>query len=401
MTLQDTVILGVSALTGLVLVWPRVARSESWRAIVTPLASIIGSGFLVLGPLLDLEFGAVAPAVMAALCLVAYGFGWSIRVNIAHLDTGPARPAADLMIERVASWTLVAAYVVSVSYYLNLFGSFAVELTPWKSALAANLVTTAAFCLIVAIGCLRGFGALEKVEEYSVALKLAIIAGLLVALAIYVAGQARAGALIAAPARISGLEAVTLAFGLIVTVQGFETSRYLGATYSATRRIRSMRQAQWISVAVYMAYILLTTYVFPPGRLETTETAIIDMMRIVSRILPPLLVAAALAAQFSAAVADTAGSGGLLEELTQGRVTAALGYVALAAAGVAMTWSLHVFEIIAYASRAFAFYYALQSLLAARSEAARGRKGRASAHAALAALGIAIAIFGQSIEGGS
>ena len=52
-----------------------------------------------------------------------------------------------------------------------------------------------------------------------------------------------------------------------------------------------------------------------------SETAIIDMMHLVAPILPGLLVAAALAAQFSAAVADTSGSGGLFEELTQGRIS--------------------------------------------------------------------------------
>ncbi|MEK9751843.1 MAG: hypothetical protein VW338_01335 [Rhodospirillaceae bacterium] len=35
--------------------------------------------------------------------------------------------------------------------------------------------------------------------------------------------------------------AMTLGFGLIVTVQGFETSRYLGDEYDATTRNRSMR----------------------------------------------------------------------------------------------------------------------------------------------------------------
>ena len=49
---------------------------------------------------------------------------------------------------------------------------------------------------------------------------------------------------------------MTLAFGLIVTVQGFETSRYLGAEYDARPRIASMRLAQWIASAVYLAYIV-------------------------------------------------------------------------------------------------------------------------------------------------
>ena len=42
------------------LTFGRFARSDTWRATVTPLASIIGSGFLISGPLLAKEFGSAA-----------------------------------------------------------------------------------------------------------------------------------------------------------------------------------------------------------------------------------------------------------------------------------------------------------------------------------------------------
>ncbi|MBF9031390.1 hypothetical protein HKCCE3408_13390 [Rhodobacterales bacterium HKCCE3408] len=398
MTGTDIAVLLVAAAAALVLCQPRVSGAESWRAVVTPLASIIGSGFLVLGPLLDLRYGAWAPAVMAALCLTAYAFGSAIRVNIARIDRDGDRPATDERLEQVASWILSAAYVISVAYYLNLFGSFAVDLTPVSSEMAAHVVTSAAYALILFTGWTRGFGALEWLEKWSVAVKLAIITGLLAGLVIHLAQTVQNDALVLNPVSISGFEILTIGFGLIVTVQGFETSRYLGETYSAERRIRSMRQAQWLAAAIYMAYLLLTSYVFPAGQLEPDETAIIDMMRIVAVSLPPLLVAAALAAQFSAAVADTAGAGGLLHELTGGRVTEPMGYAVLVAAGVAMTWTLHVFEIIAYASRAFALYYALQAVLAARAEWQAGRNKRALAYGALAVLGGLVTIFGRPPE---
>ncbi|MBS8224993.1 hypothetical protein [Vannielia litorea] len=388
-------ILAAVCLTGGALLWPRIARAEAWRATVTPLASIIGSGFLVLGPLLDHKYGAFAPAVMAALCAIAWGFGAAIRRNIARIEEGE-RPALDSHVETLASWALAFAYVISVAYYLNLFGSFAVNLTPWHSPTAAHVVTSAAYALILATGWLRGFSALEGMEKYAVTLKLAIIAGLLVGLAAFFVQKAGAGALIVNPVQVAPWQALTLGMGLIVTVQGFETSRYLGHSYSARRRIASMRHAQIIATAIYMAYILLAAYVFPPGEIETSETAIIDMMRVVAAILPPLLVAAALAAQFSAAVADTGGSGGLVQELTRGRIKQPAAYALLTAAGLALTWGFHVFEIIAFASRAFALYYALQSLLAAR--ACTGT--RAALFYTLAAAALAIALLGQSVEAG-
>lgn len=79
----NIVIVGVLIAVALVLVLPRVAASRGWRATMTPLASIIGSGFLVLGPILDDTYVVLAPAAMLVLCGGAYAFGGAIRINIA------------------------------------------------------------------------------------------------------------------------------------------------------------------------------------------------------------------------------------------------------------------------------------------------------------------------------
>jgi len=162
-----------------------------------------------------------------------------------------------------------------------------------------------------------------------------------------------------------------------------------------------MRWAQWLSTAIYMAYIVLFAYVFQRGELELNETAIVDMLGIVAPVLPGLLVAAALSAQFSAAVADTGGSGGLISELTRDRVSARMAYIALAIIGLVLTWSLNVFEIISYASRAFAIYYALQAGIASVGAWRSGRLPLAIFYGVLALLGAAIALFGRAVEGGT
>ncbi|MDK3017442.1 amino acid permease [Pseudodonghicola flavimaris] len=393
------ILLATIALLG-VLMWPRLSEAPLWRATVTPLASIIGSGFLVLGPILDDGYGLYAPIAMAALCLGAWVFGAAVRFNIAAIErAGGRRSRAEERVETLASWALAFAYVISVCYYLNLFGAFAVSLTPLKGPDHAREVTTAVFLVVLIAGWARGFGALERMEQVAVSLKLAIILGLLVGLAQYVAQHAVAGDLVLNDPGLSGWPAVTLAFGLIVTVQGFETARYLGETYDARTRIRAMRLAQALATLIYMVYICLLAFDFPAGEVALTETAIIDLMQLVAPILPVLLVAAALAAQFSAAVADTAGSGGLVAELTGGRISSRQSYVLLVAIGILLTWSADVFQIISYASRAFAAYYALQAVIAAL--AARGRPGtawRGPAFVALALLGLAIVIFGTPVE---
>ncbi|SOB92435.1 hypothetical protein [Rhodobacter maris] len=374
--------------------WPGLRRRPRWRAMITPLASIIGSGFLVLGPILQSEYGGYAPLAMALLCLVAWAFGAAVRVNIAAEDR-PARPERR-RIEALAQAVLAFAYVISVAYYLNLFGAFAVALTPWHGAFAGRIVTTAMLLGVGLAGFSGGFKALERLEYASVALKLAIIAGLILGLAGYFADRAAAGALVVAAPSLAPWQALTLGFGLIVTVQGFETARYLGASYDAPTRIAAMKRAQGLSSAIYLAYIGLLAYVFAPGSHALSETAIIDMMGVVSPVLPGMLVVAALAAQLSAAVADTSGAGGLTAELSRGRLPARPAYLALVAAGTALTWTADLFTIIAYASRAFAAYYAAQSVLAALES----RGARRAGFAALAVLGLLIAVFGAPAEGG-
>ncbi len=396
----NALILIAGLATAGLLLWPPVARSRLWRATVTPLASIIGSGFLVLGPVLQHSYGYHAPLVMAALCAAAYAFGHTIRYNITMRMEGPhSRSPAEERLETLASWALSFAYIISVAYYLNLFGAFAVSLTPFDTPANGKTVTTAVFALILVTGWTKGFHALERMEQVSVGIKLAIIAAMIAGLAFYFAGRITDGGLIFDPPTLHGWPAVTLAFGLIVTVQGFETVRYLGADYDAGTRRKAMRTAQILSTAIYLAYIGLIAFLFTPDEAQLSETAIIGMMRIVAPILPGLLVAAALAAQFSAAVADTGGAGGLIREVTNGKVTVRKAYAVLVLAGIALTWASDIFAIIAYASRAFAAYYAIQAAIAAFA-AHRHEKAhlRAALYAALAAFGLAIAVFGTPAE---
>lgn len=390
----------VSLLAGALLLYPRLAKARLWRATITPLASIVGSGFLVLGPILDASYGLYAPLVMALLCLGAYLFGGAIRYNITALEDGNGeRYQVANRLERLSSWALAFAYVISVAYYLNLLGAFSVSLTSQNDGYHARLVTTAVFLLILLVGWTRGFPALERLEQVSVGIKLAVIAGLLFGLGWFFVGRLEASALLFNPPKVSWWTGTCLGFGLIVTVQGFETSRYLGAEYEPQTRIRSMRVAQWISTSIYMIYIGFLAYVFEPGSFVLKETGVIDLMYVVAPILPVLLVAAALSAQFSAAVADTSGSGGLLAEVTGGRLTPRIGYSLLVAVGLVLTWALNVFEIISYASRAFALYYALQAAIAAAAAWQRPEHHvKAVGFMALALLGLAILILGTPVE---
>ncbi|MFP6844461.1 MAG: hypothetical protein VB958_04510 [Thalassolituus sp.] len=390
---MNVAILVLVACATLVLFLGPLRNQPLWRATITPLASIIGSGFLVLGPVLAHDFGSWAPVGMAALCLLAWSFGSAIRANIARIDTEEG--SAGEWSERISAWVLSVAYMISVAYYLNLLGSFAVSLTSFDTPLVARATTTAVYLFIILLGWTRGFGALEAVEYPAVVVKLAVITGLIFALGHNMWSVHQQDSLVFPVADIRGWYAVTLFFGLIVTVQGFETSRYLGVTYSASVRIKSMKIAQYVSTVIYLVYVVLLTYAVPISTDNVSETEIIHLMKSVAPILPVLLLVAALAAQFSAAVADTGGAGGLVEEVTHKRVSERQGYLLVCLVGLVLTWLADVFTIIAFASRAFALYYGVQSFIAARNSLG----GYRIFYGALTVVGFAAALLGAPVEG--
>jgi len=55
-------------------------------ATVTPLASIFGSGLLIIVPILERELGAMAALGMAGVCAVAWMVGSAIRHNVGVVE---------------------------------------------------------------------------------------------------------------------------------------------------------------------------------------------------------------------------------------------------------------------------------------------------------------------------
>ena len=107
----------------------------------------------------------------------------------------------------------------------------------------------------------------------------------------------------------------------------------------------------------------LVTVLFRSG-LGADVTAIIQMTLPVAAVLPVLLSVAAIGSQFSAAVADSSGAGGLIEDVTRRKLPVRYAYALLLLGTVALTWETDVNGIIAYASRAFALFYMLQCAVA-------------------------------------
>ncbi len=396
MTATNIVLVVVSLLGLGIFFHPRLTKAPLWRATVTPLASIIGSGFLVAGPILAHAAGTLAWLAMLGLCGVAYLFGAAIRHNIVHVEPrmSESSPIAEWL-EWASNLALSFAYFVSVAYYLNLFAAFGLRMGAIVDPFWIRIAATAVIAAIGVLGLLGGLKALERLEVGAVGLKLSVIAGLFAALG--------AGTVIAfsdgtfewkAPQHPHGLKELSIILGLVILVQGFETSRYLGDAYGTEIRVKTMRWAQWIATVIYVVFILLITSYFTNGLPERGgETAIIELLMPIGTALAPVIIIAALASQLSAAIADMNGAGGLLAESLRGRVRVNVGNVVTALVAIVITWSANIYEIITFASKIFVAYYVLQSAQAAYSAWRQRRFGYATLFSAGVLIGLVVIVF--------
>ena len=337
-------------------------------ATSTPLSSIFGSGFLIIVPVLAGAVGAYSVFAMAGVCALAYAVGSVIRFNIANAEPVLAGTPgeATLSFERSSDLALVLAYIISVCLYLHILSAFVLGGFHADNELNENLLTTAVIALIVAIGVTRGLKALDFLEQWGLYITLLIIALLLLGFAHYdwtVWGGA-AGITLPMALDHTPWEVLTIVAGTLIVVQGFETTRYLGNDFDAGVRIRASRWSQIISTTVYLVFVALALPVVHTLNGVYDDNSLIALVGVAAALLAvPLIVAAALS-QFSAAVADTLAATGNMQEATHGHLKSRWGCILVGGGAIALTWSAGTFEILALASRAFAFYYMLQCLVA-------------------------------------
>lgn len=231
------------------------------NATTTPLASIFGSGFLVIVPILAGAVGPYSVFAMAGVCALAFAVGGVIRYNIANAEPVLAGTPSEttLSLERASDLALVLAYVISVCLYLHILSAFVLGGLGADSELSENLLTTA----IVA--------------------------------------------------------------GTLIVVQGFETPRYLGKRFDAKTRISASRLSQIISTAVYIVFVALALPIVAQLKGKYDDNSLIALTGFATSLLvAPLIIGAALS-QFSAAVADTSSAIGNMVEVTHEHLKARWG----------------------------------------------------------------------------
>ncbi|WXU00664.1 MAG: hypothetical protein Ctma_1393 [Catillopecten margaritatus gill symbiont] len=370
---EEVVFSGLLMLISLVVIFllsrPILRNNEKWQAMLTPLSSIVGSGFLIMAPLLASIVGKLSPLAVLGIVLLAYGIGHVIRFNIKHIeprinnDTLSKRAKE---IEYIGNVVLVLAYMVAVAFYLSLLSSFSLNYLGIENIIYERWMTTGIIIFIAVVGYIKGLSGLEKLESLSMTVQLSIVVALLIGLGVFGMNFLAAGETLEFVHQQRPISTqIQMLAGALLVVQGFETSRFIGEKYSTEVRVTSMRNAQIISGILYVVSVILFMPIVQEMNLMHIELAdIIAATGSAALILPLMLMVAAVMSQFSAAIADTGGAGGLLNENSNQRLSTKMSYVGVSVCAILLVWSVDLLEIIALASKAFATYYLSQTLLA-------------------------------------
>lgn len=328
------------------------------------------------------------------MCGLAWAAGTAVRHCVRVVE--PRVEAAELdrttfRLDRLADAVIVVAYVISVALYLRILARYVFHFLGHGSPVGERVTACAMVGVIVGIGITRGFHGLDLLERIALIAVLTIVT-VLIAVLLGHDLRAMGGGLSLPPGPPAGLGHALLTLGgVVITVQGFETVRYLGGQYDAETRVWASRVAQLVATAVYLALVAVATPVMGLGTTVGADTTLLEIIRRVTPLLALPLVIIAVLSQFSAATADTVAADGNLRDLS-GWMRGARPYLVSGVAAIALAATVPTFSIVVVASRAFAAYYALQALIALRTCDGGARK---AGYGALAAVMVAIAALAR------
>ncbi|MBG0738022.1 hypothetical protein IV500_01035 [Paeniglutamicibacter antarcticus] len=365
-------------------------------AAVTPLASILGSGLLIIVPILERALGVLALFGAIGICAFAWLVGTVIRHNVTVVGqqkTDGTLNTTTRRLGRLGDALIIVAYVISVALYLRIMAQYMVGFfIPADSSILEPVIACISVALIIAIGIFRGFKGLDRLDRISLAAVLLLTTVLGAVLLIHDGVLLGSSGLRLPPLPPVGpLEALLILGGLVITVQGFETVRYLGNHYDAVTRVRASRAAQLVSSSIYIGFVAVATPVMGLGTAAGPDTT---LLTITDRIAPWLalpLVLSAVLSQFSAAIADTEAARGNLTGLSSW-FTGARPYLISGAAAIAIAAMIPTFTLVTIASRAFAAYYAVEATIAFRTSSGFFRR---CSFALLALILLAITLFAK------
>lgn len=355
----------------------RVDRRRVLLGTVTPLASIFGSGFLIIVPVLARTLGVLSVVGAAGVCALAWVAGTAIRHCVRVVEPRTAAGELDRgthRLDRLADAVIVIAYVISVALYLRILAQYVFHLFGDGSPVGERVLAAAIVGVIAGIGIVWGFQGLDVLDRVALIGVLVLVTVLIVVLAYHDIHTWAQGGLRRPPSPPADpVRALLTLGGVVITVQGFETVRYLGDQYDTETRVQASRVAQLVATVIYVALVAVATPVMGLGSNAGADTTLLEIIRRVVPLLAGPLVIIAVLSQLSAATADTVAAEGNLAGLTDW-MRGARPYLISAAAAIALAATVSTFAIVALASRAFAAYYGLQALMALRTSTGSARK---------------------------
>ena len=347
-------------------------------------------------PVLERTFGSLSVLGAIGVCALAWLVGTAVRHCVRVVEPLAEAGTLDTVtrrIDRSADAVIVVAYVISVALYLRIMAQYVVAYaTGGTGQLAERIIACAAVVLIIGIGVLHGFTGLDRLDRVSLLAVLVLTTVLGVTLAVDDGRALLGDGLRLPPVPGLGLGSVLLVLGgIVITVQGFETVRYLGDQFDAETRVWASRIAQLVAASIYVGFVAVATPVMGLGTPAGADNTLLDITGRVAPLLALPLALSAVLSQFSAGIADTVAADGNLRKLS-GWMRGLRPYLASGMAAIILAATVPTYTIVAVASRAFAAYYALQAVLALRTSHGPSRK---LAYGALAVLMTAIAVLAQ------
>jgi len=251
------------------------------RATVTPLASILGSGLLIIVPVLERTLGSLSVFGVAGVCAAAWVVGTSVRHCVRVVEPALASGSPDRVnawLDRNGDAVIVVAYVISVALYLRIMAQYVVGYAdPGGSTLWQRVLACAAVVLIVVVGITRGFAGLNLLDRVSLGAVLALTTLLGGTLLFHDVRVLFGGGLALPPVPDVGIGTILLVLGgILITVQGFETVQYLGDRYDAETRVWASRLAQLVAASIYLGFVAVATPV-GLGTAEAPDGTLLDI----------------------------------------------------------------------------------------------------------------------------
>lgn len=342
----------------------KMRSSISWRAMSTPLSSIIGSGFIIIAPLLWVLVGKWSLLFLFGIIFLSYQIGDVMRFNIINSEPLIQSEKLDTTLKtfnKMSYFSLGIAYLVSIAFYVHILSAFSLSLFGIGDEVSKDIMSTIVLLIIGVLGYLRGISHLEFIGRIAVNIKIALVCSVCIGVFAYSWHYLDFVHLTPPSDKIITFDSFCKISGILLLVQGFETSRYLGDKYTSAVRVSSMKYAQIFSSIIYIFFVWCMMFVL--GDITVvTETTIINVLSKFSWLLPLVLICGGVFSQMSSALADATGCSGVLSESVKNKITMNQGYLLLALVAIVLVWTTNVLENVALASRLFAFYYFMQSL---------------------------------------